>query len=471
MFAGFNPFPPHLMLRGGAQIVARAHPYHQICAGRTFAAQQPRYYSHSGGTSSPRATDMDERRLLRQPARKLATLFTALACACLHVPADATVFRCVDVNGANTYSDRPCAPPEADRPEQADATGTGGAARTADGAKVKKAARVLDLLRIAPAEPETFVLQRTVDDAAPDLVKALDPDNAVWTPANPKWHSVLEFVKGDLRQDVQTALRRSTAETARVTAQTFAARADEADLDATLGFLESGDGARYLALQNQMREVLYDALASLLAQESVPTETPDDATLHRRQEILSLTVDYRILKDGGGPPPADLEAGSAAVMEYSARHDGQSLDALVYEYGPYLPHIRSFADSPLGKRLFRALEPAVRTYLALSSTATTDFAEAELDRYFFRWRAVYGPPLRSAARTTVIIRGRVVAISRTTQLTVSAAGSAEGMAIVCEQREDSTYKISHRLTEANAQAAALKTIQNRCRAEQHLPPL
>ena len=417
------------------------------------------------------ASGMDERRLLRQRARKLATLSMAIACAYLGVRADAAVFRCVDVNGSNTYSDRPCAPPDGGQAGQSDPSAAGATTRTVDSAKVKKAARVLDLLRIAPAEPETFVLQRTVDDAAPDLVKALDPDNAVWTPANPKWHSVLEFVKADLRQDVQTALRRSTADTARVTAQTFAARADEADLDSTLVYLESGNGARYLALQNQVRQVLYDALASLLAQESVPTETPDDTALRRRQEVLSLTVDYRILRDGGGPSPADLQAGSAAVMEYSARHDGQALDALIDEYGPDLPRIRSFTDSPLGKRLFRALEPAVRTYVALSSTATTDFAEAELDRYFFRWRAVYGPPLRSTASTTVIIRGRAVAISHTTQLTVSAAGSAEGMAIVCEQREDSAYKVSHRLTDTNSQAAALKTIQNRCRAEQHLPPL
>ncbi len=148
------------------------------------------------------------------------------------------------------------------------------------------------------------MLQRTVDDAAPDLVQALDPDNARWTPANAKWHSVLEFVKADLRRDVQTALRRSASEMSRVAAQQFAARADEADLDAVLTFLGSGDGARYLAFESEVRHIVYDALDSLLAQEPIPDETPSAATLRRRQELLSLTLDYRILKDGGGPPPS-----------------------------------------------------------------------------------------------------------------------------------------------------------------------
>ena len=384
----------------------------------------------------------------------------------------AAVFRCVEANGANTYSDRPCAPQESESQGRARAAASSVAEPQLNSAKTKKAAQILDLLRIAPSEPETFLLQRTIDDAAPDLVQALDPDNASWTPANPKWHSVLEFVKADLRRDVQTALRRSTSEMSRVTAQQFTARADEADLDAVLTFLRSGDGARYLALSSELRHIVYDALDSLLAQEPVPDEMPSPATLRRRQELLSLTVDHRIVKDGGGPPPSDLNVGSAAVADYSARHDGLTLDALTDEYESYLPQFRAFTDSPTTKRLLRALEPATRTYTALSSTETTNFAEMELDKYFSRWRAVYGPPIKSIARTTVMIRGRMVMISQTTQMSINAAGSPEGMAIACEQREDNLYQNAHRSSpDNNTQAAALKAIQNRCRSEQRLPPL
>jgi hypothetical protein len=383
------------------------------------------------------------------------------------------MFRCVDANGANTYSDRPCAPTVAERSGQSSSLDPADSAQPLNTVKTRKAARILDLLRIAPSEPESFVLQQTVDAAAPDLVLALDPDNVTWTPANPKWHSVLEFVKADLRRDVQTALRRSTAEIAQVTAQQFASRAEESDLDAVLKFLGSADGPRYIALQSQVRQIRYDALSSLLAQEPMPAEAPpSEATLRRRHEVLSLNLDYRIARDGGGPPPVDLAVGAAAVSEYSARHDGLALDALGDDYESYLPQFRAFNDSPTAKKLFRALEPAVRTYMALSSTATTDFAEMEIDKYFLRWRAVYGPPRKSTARTTIVIRGRTVAITQAAQVTINAAGSPEGMAIACEQREDNLYQNArHSSMDYNAQAAALKAIQNRCRSEQRLSPL
>jgi hypothetical protein len=149
-----------------------------------------------------------------------------------------------------------------------------------------------------------------------------------------------------------------------------------------------------------------------------------------------------------------------------------ALDALTDEYEPYLPKFHAFTDSPTAKTLLRALEPAMRTYRALSSAETTNFAEMELDKYFPRWRAVYGPPIKSTARTTVTIRGRLVMISQTTQMTINAAGSPEGMAIACEQREDNLYQSAHRPSpDNNTQAAALKAIQNRCRSEQRLPPL
>jgi uncharacterized protein DUF4124 len=407
-------------------------------------------------------------------ARTRRVLGAALICLALCAGSfvRAAVFQCVDANGVNTYTDRPCEPNESERQGQARAAASSDSQPQLNSAKAKKAARILDLLRVAPSEPETFLLQRTVDDAAPDLVQALDPDNARWTPANAKWHSVLEFVKADLRRDVQTALRRSASEMSRVTAQLFASRADEADLDAVLAFLGSGDGARYLALDGEVRHIVYDAFDSLLAQEPVPDETPSAATLRKRQELLSLTLDYRIVKDGGGPPPADLYASSAAVADYSARHDGVALDALIDEYEPYLPQFHAFTESPTAKKLFRALEPAMRTYMALSSAETTNFAEMELDKYFSRWRAVYGPPIKSTARTTVMIRGRMVMISQTTQMTINAAGSPEGMAIACEQREEKMYQNAHRSTmDYNTQAAALKQIQNRCRSEQRLPPL
>jgi hypothetical protein len=58
------------------------------------------------------------------------------------------------------------------------------------------------------------------------------------------------------------------------------------------------------------------------------------------------------------------------------------------------------------------------------------------------------------------------------QASLNAAGSPEAMAIQCEQREGNAYQQSNRASrDYNAEAAALRAIQSRCRAEQRLPPL
>ncbi len=336
----------------------------------------------------------------------------------------------------------------------------------------KRAAHILDVLRIAPVEPEAMLLRRTVDDAAPDLVQSLDPDNPLWTPANGRWHSVSEFVKGDLRRDVQTALRSSTAQVAQVTARQYAARADDADMDALSAFLKTSEGTRYLAFQNEVRPVLYVVLSSLQAQDPMPESTPGERELAQRKQLLLLTLEYRIAQNAASAAAgSELQPGSKTVLENAIRREGATLDTLFAEYEPYLSSFQAFTDSPTAKRLFVAVEPALRTELALSSTATTDFAELEFDRYFQRWHGFYGP-MRVSTRTTVLIRGRTVLIAHAmTSRILPGVQSAEAMAIQCEERESSMYRALHRGADYNSQAAEFRQIQNRCRTEQRLPPI
>jgi hypothetical protein len=429
-------------------------------------------------------------------ARKslLAKLIGATVFLALNASTHAAIFHCVSGDGTVVYSDRTCDSPtdantpkggdsqkDSDSPKDRDtrATGVGPGlggsdafARRLDSAREKKAAHILDLLRIAPAEPETSILRRTVDDAAPDLIKALDPDNAKWTPANGRWHSVSEFVKADLARDVQSSLRVTTGYIAQVTAREFASRAQDADLEALSAYLASPDGGRYIAMQNEIRPLLYAALAALQAQDPVPEEVPDESVLRQRRQLLSMALEYCVVREGGPRSTTDLRPGSVTVVENTVRREGVILDALYAEYEASLGSFQSFTDSALAKRFFVAVEPAIRTEMALSSTATTDFAEQEFDKYVQRWRAVYGPPLRVTTRTTISIRGRIVSIAHTTQSSVNVAGSPEGMAIQCEQREDVAYQQAHRnVRDSNAQAFEMKAIQDRCRAEQRLLPL
>jgi hypothetical protein len=411
-------------------------------------------------------------------ARRRRTISASVAGILLSFNASvhAAIYRCVDVNGTSTFSDRVCDSPKEADPKLSGTNAVGSAAETfehrPESARERQAAHILDLLHIAPVEPEALILQRTVDDVAPDLVKALDPDNAMWTPANGRWHTVSEFVKADLRKDVQSALRVSAAQLAQLTAREYVAQAQDSDMQALLRFLETPDGNRYVAFQNEIRPLLYTTLASLMAQDPMPEDVPTDLILRQRKELLSMALEYRVVKDGGRTSTTELRPGSVTVAENAARREGAVLDALFAEYEPFLPRFQSFTDSNTAKHFFSAVEPALRTERALSSTATTDFAEQEFDRYVQRWRAIYGPPMRVTTRTTISIRGRLVSMAHSPQSTVTAAGSPERMAIECEQRDDGAYQQAHRnYRDGNAQTTDLKAIQNRCRAEQHLPPL
>jgi hypothetical protein len=312
-----------------------------------------------------------------------------------------------------------------------------------------------------------------VDDAAPDLVKGLDPDNPSWTPANGRWHMISEFVKSDLRRDVQTALRSSSTQVAQISARQYAALANESDMDALLAFLSTPEGARYVAFQNEIRPVLYAAESAIEAQEPPPADMPTERELRQRRQLLSLTLEYHIAKDNGATPAAGLQPGSTTVVENAVRREGAALDALFTEYETSLPAFQSFTDAAATKRFFVAVEPALRTELALSSTATTDFAEQEFEKYLQRWRAYYGPGVWVSSRNAVYIRGRMVYVSHTTvthYVNNPHSPSPELMALQCEQREEGMSVAMHR-ADYNTRATLQRDIQNRCRAEQHLPPL
>jgi Domain of unknown function (DUF4124) len=400
---------------------------------------------------------------------------TALVTIVLSGSSQAAIYRCVDANGTNVYSDKPCAPslPAADEDAAARAHRTAAPANPAERAMDAKAGQILQLLRLTSSpESDSAAAQRTVDLIAPDLVKQLDPANPAWTPQQPKWHTVLEFVKADLRKDVQPALRASSLQSDQAAAHEYALHAQITDMDELLKFLSSPDGARYIAFQNLLRLISNQALESLMAQEPITPEEPSDAVLKHREQLLSLGIESRIAADGVGTPRSPSSPGSSTMLQNTARREGTALDALFSEYGASLPSFTAFTQSTTARRFFTAVEPALRMSMAQSSIAAGVFADTELTNYGTRWVAFYGPPVRGSGRVTTVVRARSIGVVSTRQVNYDGGRVArESAAIQCEQREDATYTRTHpRTSQINSQAA-LKEIQNTCRNEQNLPAL
>jgi hypothetical protein len=390
----------------------------------------------------------------------------------------AGVFRCVDANGVNTFSDKPCAPtnlgPAAEDPtaprHPAAATSPPTDNRTLS-AKEQKARQLLLKLHITVDSLNSESNESIVDTVAPDLVKHLDPTNDRWGPTHGRWHSVLEFVMGDLRKDIGAALRAGDEEISQQVAREFAAHTQDADLDALLQYLNSPEGGHYVAFQNVVRSLNSQSLRELMAQQPVTAEQPSESVLTQRAKLLSMSLDARIVADGGGPAPNRPSLGSPAVLDNTARREGTALDALYVEYESYVNAFTAFNQGPLAKHFFVAVEPAYRTASALTSTAANVFGEDEEFKYAQRWQAYYGPPLRAIHSSTVVVRnynGTTIVTSRTPVMT--SQSTPEYMALQCEQRESAAYRGRTRYIDANVQAAQLKAIQDRCRAEQNLAP-
>jgi Domain of unknown function (DUF4124) len=389
-------------------------------------------------------------------------------------PASAQMYRCVSADGSLTFSDHGCEPQKSNpTPPPPNSGAPAGEVRThtAVSAREKSAAHILDVMRIAPVEPEEIQLRRTVDDAAPDLVKSIDPANRLWNPANGRWRSVSDFVKADLRRDVRDSLQSTTMQMSQHSAGLYASRASDADRAALTAFLESTEGVRYVAFQAAVRPMLYSTLSAIQAQEPIMQTEPTDQVLEERRQLLRLALEYRIARSAPGTSASELNPGSDTVLENAIRREGATIDTMLSEYGASLQSIRVFTDSELARRFFADVAPALRYQLATSSTITTDFAEQEFDRYLSRWRGFYGP-MRTTQSETVIVRGRTIIVTKTTTSRIfPGVQSPEAMAIQCEQREGGLYQATHRSADYNASAAGLKAIQNNCRAEQRLPPL
>jgi hypothetical protein len=80
-------------------------------------------------------------------------------------------------------------------------------------------------------------------------------------------------------------------------------------------FLGTPDGTRYIAFQNEIRPLLYAALAAVQAQEPLPQNTASEHVLSQRRLLLFMALEYRIMKDGGGPQSSQLQPGSKTVLE------------------------------------------------------------------------------------------------------------------------------------------------------------
>jgi hypothetical protein len=442
-------------------------------AGQSFC-EMDRNTMNSPPTANPPRT------FAFQPTHRRVTVGLWFIAAISPVVAHATVYHCVAPDGTSTYSDAPCtstSQPRDPSPPSSMAPSNGsvgavpppmlighGAVTIIDG-KEAKAAELLELLRptshaIDPSAASTLNAKLL----AAYLVRQLDPANPAWTPQNPKWSPLLDLVTSDIRNDVQ--LSNTAAGVAQATAREYAAHADEVDIDALLQYLHSPQGVRYVEFQIALNSIYIDATKSLMQQQPVPADQPDETTLKERMQLLALSTIIRAQAADPGARP-DVAAVGPTLLQNAAVREGVELGALSHKYERDLPGFISLTQSALGRRYFAAYGTALRTETAVSSRLTKDFAAAEESKYQSRWRKAYGITPASPANgppTTLTAAPRMAP--------PGATGPAELAAMQCESDANQKYVLSHKpLPDTATQIAAMVVMRDKCRADLKLPPM
>ena len=142
----------------------------------------------------------------------------------------------------------------------------------------------------------------------------------------------------------------------------------------------------------------------------ISEQDPSELELRQRRQLLYMTPEYRIVKDGGGPSSAELQPGSKTAVENAVRREGTTLDALFDHFhsrpngidiahGDYASYqriavARSHGDSMRAARKQRLpsdasfrdelQRPRHRTQSHTKSLSGRAAASSSVNSYFFR---------------------------------------------------------------------------------------
>jgi hypothetical protein len=389
----------------------------------------------------------------------------------------AAIHHCIAPDGTSTYSDEPCtsaaqpgtAPPEsAAAPTNAQPLTSAPRSALAASGKDAKAEQLLQLL-----QPTTHALDpvaasnRRAELMAPYLVRQIDPANPSWNSQNPKWNFLLQLVVSDIRSDVQ--LSHTAADIAQATAREYSAHADEADIDALIQYLHTPQGIRYIEFQGAVNAIYVSALKSLMKQESMPAEPPNDVTLKERRQLLGLSFAVITqVADLGSQSDPSVSAVAPMLVENAAARGGVALDRLSQKYGSDVAGFVAFTESALGRRFFAAYAPALRAGTSATQQVAKNFAALEESKYMNRWRQAYGV----APTSSPPAQAMPVHLGPPKMVPDGAKDPVELAAMQCESKANSEYVRSHKpLPDTDTQYAALISIRDKCRADLKLPPM
>jgi hypothetical protein len=228
-----------------------------------------------------------------------------------------------------------------------------------------------------------------IDLTAQMTVRAFNPNDANWTPANPRWIRLHEVIKADMAQDLKPEFQRAQQDNLHWCRRAIFDQLPAIDTERLLHFYSSAQGARYIDFQRRLGEIQVHAILDYTNRALTGTnsaepnsEAPESKATDTRKRLLDLSWSTLLSNSGGSllsstSPAIESETRAMVklMLNLSLTTKGSELDALQVRYKSDLGQFSQFHQS----REFTAL---------LNSIVAAEPGKLEMERERHRVQAV-----------------------------------------------------------------------------------
>lgn len=222
---------------------------------------------------------------------------------------------------------------------------------------------ISDNMYLSYLEFETPKNVPLLGDMATGDTKRLDPGLREWNPNHPKWKLVYDRVYADIDKELApsaaiAAYKKCAA--LNCYAQDIASELQPADVDAILSYLDTSEGKRFQAFQQQVDEIFVSGARA----PSSPL-LPNKLSAEQRKRfwrMLKLSIYVKSLEAGTNayhlhdPSEGDLVEW---MMAYAVVQKEDELEKLQLQYGNDLPAFEAFLGTNASQHLFAAMPKAI----------------------------------------------------------------------------------------------------------------
>lgn len=216
---------------------------------------------------------------------------------------------------------------------------------------------------IMPASTtNTAQLQRGSEVMATIYTRALDDRNPKWTPANPHWNDVLNFVHADIYKEVSKVVQSDGNQFNQDFASAVAKNLSQKDLDVVIAYYHSEEGQRYRAMVNEVDALVGDSMTTLqrVAMSGAAPDKPTALNLTAetyaaRKRLMELSEGFRIVQSKNGEQHDNDAQVLKVFLDTTMRYHGEALDQLSAKYGADLEHFETFSHSAAANNMFAAV--------------------------------------------------------------------------------------------------------------------